>query len=406
MYKGINRNLLYLLSGQFISQIGDRFYALALALWVMETTKSAAAMGSVMLFTMLPSVITGFLLGGFIDRHNRKAILITADIIRGFTIAVLIAVFYFKALTLPIIILVQVVLSISSAFFNPAVLAIIPQIVEKEQLTKANALSQLVYGITLIIGPVVGGLAVAYIGYWLVFVFNAVSFFISAFFTLLLKIPVLRKNEENRKGKLRIIEGYKYIFQKRNLVVIITIVAIVHFFVGAFQVAIPTLAVSLQGSGAQNLGFLETSFGLGAVGAGILLSTVKLNNKEEKVIFLSIILIGVFYFIIGIVNRLGIMVVWPYMAALMLLGSAIILASTCYKVIIQQSVENDMTGRVFGIVTSIGNGSIPVAAFIFGILTDIIKFNMISMFSGAMLLLISIPLYRAYIANKTVKDVD
>lgn len=391
MYKGINRNLLYLLSGQFISQIGDKFYALALAFWVMETTKSAAAMGTVMLFSMLPSVITGFFLGGFVDRNSRKAILITADIIRGLTIAVVIAAFYFKALTLPIIILVQVVLSISSAFFNPAVLAIIPQIVEKEQLTKANALSQLVYGITLIIGPAVGGLAVAYIGYWFVFVFNAVSFFISAFFTLLLKIQVLQKNDENRKAKLRVIEGYKYIFQKRNLVVIITIVAIVHFFVGAFQVAIPTLAVSLQGSGAKNLGFLETSFGLGAVGAGILLSTVKLNNKEEKVIFLSITLIGVFYFIIGVVNRLGIMVVWPYMVAFMLLGSAIILASTCYKVIIQKSIENDMTGRVFGIVTSIGNGSIPVAAFIFGILTDIVKFNMISMFSGAMLLLISIP---------------
>lgn len=406
MYKGINRNLLYLLSGQFISQIGDKFYALALAFWVMETTKSAAAMGTVMLFSMLPSVITGFFLGGFVDRNSRKAILITADIIRGLTIAVVIAAFYFKALTLPIIILVQVVLSISSAFFNPAVLAIIPQIVEKEQLTKANALSQLVYGITLIIGPAVGGLAVAYIGYWFVFVFNAVSFFISAFFTLLLKIQVLQKNDENRKAKLRVIEGYKYIFQKRNLVVIITIVAIVHFFVGAFQVAIPTLAVSLQGSGAKNLGFLETSFGLGAVGAGILLSTVKLNNKEEKVIFLSITLIGVFYFIIGVVNRLGIMVVWPYMVAFMLLGSAIILASTCYKVIIQKSIENDMTGRVFGIVTSIGNGSIPVAAFIFGILTDIVKFNMISMFSGAMLLLISIPLYRAYIANKTVKNAD
>jgi Major Facilitator Superfamily. len=397
---------MYLLSGQFISQIGDKFYALALAFWVMETTKSAAAMGTVMLFSMLPSVITGFLLSGFVDRNSRKAILITADIIRGFTIAVVIAVFYFKALTLPVIILVQVVLSISSAFFNPAVLVIIPQIVEKEQLTRANALSQLVYGLTLIIGPVVGGLAVAYIGYWFVFVFNAVSFFISAFFNLLLKVQVLRKNEENRKGKLRVIEGYKYIFEKRDLVVIIAIVAIVHFFVGAFQVAIPTLAVSLQGSGAQNLGFLDTSFGLGAVGAGLLLSTIKLNNKEEKVIFLSISSIGVFYFIIGVVNRFGINVVWPYMVAFMLLGIVIILASTCYKVIIQQSVENEMIGRVFGIVTSIGNGSIPVAAFIFSILTDILKFNLIAIFSGAMLLLISIPLYRAFIANKTVQNAD
>lgn len=404
MYKGLNRNLIYLLSGQFISQIGDKFYALSLAFWVMETTKSAAVMGTVMLFSMLPSVITGFLLGGFVDRNDRKIILITADIIRGLTVAIVAGVFYFKALTLPVIILVQVVLSISSAFFNPAVLALIPQIVENEQLTKANAMSQLVYGITLIIGPVVGGLAVAYIGYGFVFVFNAISFFISAFFTMLLKIQVLRKNPENQKEKLGLIEGYKYIFPKRNLVVMVTIVAIVHFFVGAFQVAIPTLAVKLQGSGVQNLGFLETSFGLGAVAAAILLSTIKVNNKEEKIIFFSISLIGLFYFVMGIVNRLGIMAVWPYMAAFMLLGGAIILASTCYKVIIQKSVENDMTGRVFGIVTSIGNGSIPVAAFVFGFLTDIIKFNIIAMFSGLMLMLFSILLQIVYTDDKAVKN--
>lgn len=404
MYKGLNRNLIYLLSGQFISQIGDKFYALSLAFWVMETTKSAAVMGTVMLFSMLPSVITGFLLGGFVDRNDRKIILITADIIRGLTVAIVAGVFYFKALTLPVIILVQVVLSISSAFFNPAVLALIPQIVENEQLTKANAMSQLVYGITLIIGPVVGGLAVAYIGYGFVFVFNAISFFISAFFTMLLKIQVLRKNPENQKEKLGLIEGYKYIFPKRNLVVMVTIVAIVHFFVGALQVAIPTLAVKLQGSGVQNLGFLETSFGLGAVAAAILLSTIKVNNKEEKIIFFSISLIGLFYFVMGIVNRLGIMAVWPYMAAFMLLGGAIILASTCYKVIIQKSVENDMTGRVFGIVTSIGNGSIPVAAFVFGFLTDIIKFNIIAMFSGLMLMLFSILLQIVYTDDKAVKN--
>lgn len=403
MDKGINKNLWYLLSGQFISQIGDKFYALALAFWVMETTKSAAAMGTVMLFSMLPSVITGLFLGGFIDRHNRKTILITADIVRGFAITLVISVFYFKALTLTVIILAQVVLSISGAFFNPAVLALIPQIVNKEQLTKANALSQLVSGTTMIIGPVIGGLAVAYTGYWFVFVFNAISFFISASFNLLLKVQDLWRNDDNQKGKLGVIEGYKYIYQKRNLIVLIAVIAIVHFFVGAFEVAIPTLAVCLQGNGAKNLGYLETSFGLGAVGAGILLSTIKLGNKEEKTIFLSIRLIGIFYFILGVVNRLGIIMVWPYTIGFLLLGGVIILASTSYKVIIQQSVENDMTGRIFGIVTSIGNGSIPVAAFIFGILTDILKFNMIAMFSGAMLLLLSILLYTAY-SRKTLND--
>jgi len=402
--KGLNRNLVYLLSGQFISQIGDKFYALALAFWVMETTKSATAMGTVMLFSMLPSVIAGFLLGGFVDRNDRKTILITADIIRGLTVAAVVGVYYFNALTLPVIILVQVVLSISSAFFNPAVLALIPQIVEKEQLIKANAMSQLVYGITLIIGPVVGGLAVVFTGYWFVFMFNAVSFFLSAFFTLLLKIKVLENNPENQKGKLGLIAGYKYIFPKRNLVLMVIIVAIVHFFVGAFQVAIPTLAVKLQGNGAQNLGFLETSFGLGAVAAAILLSSMKINIKEEKVIFFSISLIGLTYFVMGIVNRLGIMAVWPYMITFMLLGGAIIVTSTCYKVVIQHSVENDMTGRVFGIVTSIGNGSIPVAAFIFGFLTDLLKFNIIATFSGLILLLFSVLLRIVYTEDKAVKN--
>ncbi len=59
----INKNLYLLLSGQFISQLGDKFYALALAYWVLQTTHSPSMMGFVMFFSMTPAILAGFFRG-------------------------------------------------------------------------------------------------------------------------------------------------------------------------------------------------------------------------------------------------------------------------------------------------------------------------------------------------------
>ena len=108
----LNKNLNILLSGQLVSQLGDRFYMLAVATWIVETTRSPSLMGIVIFCTLFPSIVIGFVSGGFIDKYNRKRIIVLTDILRGITILAVTAAFYLHALHLSVVLLAQIILSL------------------------------------------------------------------------------------------------------------------------------------------------------------------------------------------------------------------------------------------------------------------------------------------------------
>ena len=368
----VNINFFYLLFGQTISQLGDKFYSFALAYLVLNTTKSTTAMGTVILFPMLSSIITGFLLGGFIDRHSRKAILIITDIIRGLVIAAVTLLFSIDALTLPIIIFSQIILSVCSAFFSPTVFSVLPQIVKKDRLAKANARMQLITASVTIIGPLLAGVMVANIGYIFIFIFNTISFFLATILTTKINIPSVAKKVNKVQNKFS--DGYKYIFKKKSLLAVVIVVAVGHFFVGAIDVVIPALSIKLRGNGAQNMGYIQTFFGVGALAASILLNIVNINNREDKVLFTSLYIIGGIYILLGVLFTAKVMSVVPYLFVFLLYSSVIMFAATCFQVILQKNIEESMSGRVWSIVNSLGNCSMPLAVAVVGFMLDYIRF--------------------------------
>ena len=84
----INKNFFLLWSGKLVSEIGDRFYALALAWWILQKTNSPSIMGFFMAVSVLPGLLLGPFSGALIDRWNRKTIIIMADIIRGIVVVI------------------------------------------------------------------------------------------------------------------------------------------------------------------------------------------------------------------------------------------------------------------------------------------------------------------------------
>lgn len=392
-----NRNLYLLIAGQFISQIGDKFYALALAFWVLQTTGSPSKMGLVLFFSMAPSVLIGFFAGGFIDRFDRKAILIASDIFRGLVIVTVVIFYYLGLLSMVAIIAAQVLLSIFSTFFNPTVQAVIPQITDREHIAAANARSQLASGMALVLGPVLGGLAVSYLGYTFVFVFNAASFFAAALFEAFLRMDKTTCNSMKTESvKQNIKAGYSYIFKRKNILVIIIIVAAVHFFVGSIQVIMPVLANMLKGNGARNLGFIETFFGLGVVAAALLLNLFSINRREEKFMFGGITALGLTFIIFAVLAAGGFQYNVPFFVIFLLVSLIIIVISSAYQVILQKNVENNMAGRVFSIVGSTGNLTLPAATLVFGFLLERFHIYQLSGLCGAALVLVSVLLFGIY----------
>lgn len=405
MFKSMNKNFAILLSGQLVSQIGDKFYMLALSFWVLQITGSSTKMGMALAAALIPSFVLGFVSGTFIDRYNRKLIIAGTDFFRGAIISVVVVLYYMGALNFYIIIISQVLLSINSAFFDPAISAVIPQIVNEDDITTANSKHQFVQGISTIIGPVLGGIAVASFGYLFIFIVNAASFFISGIFEMFMQIPQMQDNRlddvETGSNHPKIIsemkQGYRYIFANRALMILLMMVGVIHFFVGSIEVIMPMLASSLSipgaEEGAKNLGFFQACFGCGAIVMATVLSFKAINGKESKVLFGSVFLIGVLYILAAVPSQFSRIQAYLYFPIFLLNGCFVISAFTAFKSLLQKRVDNRLAGRVFGVVGSIGNGSIPVAMIIYGFLLDKFSFNNLLLISGLILFPLSLISY-------------
>lgn len=393
----MNRDFRLLLSGQLVSQIGDKFHMLAVAFLVLKTTGSPAKMGLVLFCSVFPGMILGFISGAFIDRYNRKAIIVGADLLRGLIVSAVCVLYYLQALSFPVLLAAQLLLSVCSAFFDPAVPAIIPQIVKREQLPRANSRTQFVSGISTIIGPMLGGLTVAWTGYLPVFIINSVSYLLSAGFESFIRLPAIKNSAPGQTKILEdILDGCRYVYRRKSLMIILIMVGVIHFFVGSIEAVIPVFATDMKGGGAENIGFIQTCFGLGTVLAALFISIRNIKDKEVLFLFGSVFLIGLLLLLIGGIHMSGVRTVMPFLIIFLAVGASVIFAGTSFRSMIQKEVDETMMGRVFGFVSSVGNISLPLATLIFGLLMEYVPHNVILVTSGFALLPISIFAHNKY----------
>jgi len=398
----VNKNLGLLLSGQLVSQIGDKFHMLAVAYLVLKTTGSPAKMGLMLFCSVFPGMLLGFISGAFLDRYSRKAIIVGADVARGLIVAVVGILFYLEALSFPVLLAAQVLISACTAFFDPAIPTIIPQIVAREQLPRANSQSQFVSGIATIIGPVLGGLTVAWAGYLPVFIINAGSYLFSAGFESFIRLPAFeRAASGHTKIVDDIVEGCRYVYRRSSLVIILVMVGVIHFFVGSIGAVVPVLATNLNGGGAENIGLIQTCIGAGTVLAALFISLRNIKAREALILFGSVFFIGLSLLAISGMHLSGIRIVIPFLFVFLAIGGLIIFAGTSFRSMIQKEVDERMMGRVFGFVSSVGNISIPLAMLICGILMEYVPHSIILAASGFTLLPLSIISYRKYIGTLT-----
>ncbi|MCP4297333.1 MAG: MFS transporter [Proteobacteria bacterium] len=388
LYK--NKNLIILIGGQLVSQIGDKLYMLALAYMVLEKTKSPGMMGVVLFCSLFPATVLGAVAGVFIDRHNKKWFIVGADLIRGSIVALVAVAYYYNVLDLQWIILVQILISICSAFFDPAIPAIIPLIVEKKQLAKANSMTQFIQGFSSIIGPALAGIAVIAYGYLFILIFNALSYLISGVVECFLSIgPQISKTIAYSSIKEDLVAGFQYIKVDGKLLMILYVVAIIHFFVGSLEVIFPVIAMELEGNGVENLGYLKMGFGIGMVAMAFGTGIYGLKNKEEGSLFSSLICIGFIFIIISIALFSQVLTLPVYLSLFTIFGASILIASISFRTLLQKNVEDEMMGRVFGLVSSIGNISIPIATLVYGVLFSYLEYKYLLIGSGILLIIIS-----------------
>lgn len=313
-----NKNFIALWLGQVISEFGDRLAQMALIASVYYTIDQGRIfrLTTLITFTIIPVFLIGPIAGIYVDKWNRRRTMLVSDVLRGLLV-LLIPFFLFRTnLLLPMYIIVFLIFSITR-FFLPAKLGIIPDIVQKEMLLSANSLTTTTGLIAAIVGLGFGGVIVELVGIRAAFYIDSLTFFISAFAIVLIRIPKsgravresilqhskrIREIEKNIFGD--IIHSVRYIFTQKEIPFVLKTFFILMSGIGAIYVIFidfilkniaspPEMVQRLERIlGFGQFGFIIIFLGVGAFTGTILFGRFGQNTERPRAISIGFILAG------------------------------------------------------------------------------------------------------------------
>ena len=357
-----NRRFRLLFLATFGSGLGNWLAVIALQVDVYDRTHSGWWVAGLLIASILPAVFIGVLLGPLVDRLSRKALMIGSDLGRLVVFALLPFVGSVAA-----IVALAAVAGIGTAFFRPAVLAGLPNLVGGAELATGNALIQLVEWTTAAAGPLIGGALVAASGPHLAYWVNAVTFAFSAL--LVARIPRQLLQSERPIGRGRwgdLADGFSAVRHSRALMCVLVVWSIVMLANAAVNVAEVFLAKRSYSAGDLGFGLLWTGSGIGLVVGG--LAAASLVERDLGAAYVRFLIV----FGCGIVAAAAAPNVWIGILAMVVAGFGNGAAVVANITFVQRGAPDRVRGRVFTLLISANYAVLGLAFVLAGPLTDML----------------------------------
>ncbi|MGH2454851.1 MAG: MFS transporter [Candidatus Limnocylindria bacterium] len=324
--------------GQTGSAIGDALVGVALAFAVLQLTGSAADLGLVFAAFGVPRVVFTLAGGVWSDRLPRQRVMVACDLARAAGQAVVSALLISGGAEVWHLIGLAFVMGSASAFFTPASVGLMPEIVSPARVQQANALVSISQSAAHIFGPLVAGLIVATIGPGWAFAIDGVSFLVSAGFLLRMRVPP-RVMTDRRSFIAELGDGWREVVSRSWVVACILTFSLSNVSLAAFQVLGPLVADREMG-GAAAWGVILTG---GAIG-GLLGGAISLRWKPRRPLvpgFAVMVLATVQLFLL----------IPPLPAPAVAVGAlvaiaAIVVSNTFWDTMLQQHIPRRALGRV------------------------------------------------------------
>ncbi|MES9667449.1 MFS transporter [Bacillus cereus] len=358
-----NRSFFFLWIGSAISELGGAFGTLCNSILVYELTGSKTALSSMWLLYFIPSLILQLISGPFIDKWSRKWIMIFSQWMRASVFLLPLVMLVTNSVEVWPVYVVQIIVGLITPLYTPASQAITPSIVSKEHLQEANGYIDGMTRLMMFLAPVLGGIVIKFIGIELTIMFVCVCLFISG--GLLLFIKEKRVKQELRKTWLeQFLHGFTYFFTKPIIVWLGVFLTFVQFGVGVTIVTnLPYIKDELS-AGYAEYGYFLAGFPLGYVVGSILVG--KITYKSRRILMLGgLFLGGLTYISLGFNHSIVIAVFIEVIA-----GICIAFFNVHNTTICQQTVPNNMIGKVFSVRLFFIRSAMPLGVLLGGILSE------------------------------------
>ena len=384
---GWKKKVAVFLVGQTITTFGSLLVQYALLWHLTLTTKSGVVLALAAVFGFLPQAVVSIFAGVWADRVNRKVMIILSD--STIALATLgLAFFMLSGVDdLWLIFLVMAVRSVGAGIQMPAISALIPQIVPTDKLMRVNGINSSVQSSLLIIGPVAAAGIYSTVSLAAILFVDVVTAVIGLSLLATIAVPTLSRAASDEKPTyftdLR--EGLKYIFSNDLVRWVMVIYSIVFLLVVAPSNLSPLMLVRTFGSDVWLLTILELSFGIGMVAGGALMAIFGAKVDRLGMMVGTSILFGVLAVVMGFTTNLIL-----FYTLFFLIGIAVPAFSTSSMTLLQETVEPERQGRVFGFVGIVMAVAMPFGMAVLGPLADIVSVEILLIATGAITALIAV----------------
>ena len=386
-YEKWQRQTALFLGSQTISLFGSSLVQYAIFWYLTLETQSGVIMTLSTIFGFLPTFFISPFAGVWADRYNRKRLIVLSDGITALSTLVLVLLFLAGQRSIWILLATSAIRAIGAGIQMPAVGAILPQIVPEKELTRINGLNGSIQAVVMLVSPMISGALYQFAPMEGIFMIDIVTAALAiAIMVFLLKVPTHEKaSQEQVSNYLQDMKlGFRYIqnhaFIKRLFL----------YFSLAFLMAAPVSFLSpLQvarsfGDDVWRLTAIEIAFSIGMIGGGLwIASWGGFKNRIHSIAF-AIGAMGLCTFGMGVIPNF-----WIYLFLMGLVGLVIPLLNAPSMTLLQEKVEEDFLGRVFGVQSMVASSMMPLGMLIFGPLADRMAIEILMAVSGVFLMVVA-----------------
>lgn len=365
-----NSNFTRLWIAQIISLFGDWFNIIALSGLVAQySNKSGLAVSGLLLARVLPPFLVSPFAGVLVDRLDRKRLLIISDLMRT---AIGCSLFFAtSADRIWIIYLATIFQFVFSAIFEPARSALLPALMPRDQLIKANTLSNITWSVMLAIGAMIGGIITAFFGTTTALIVDAASFAVSALILMTIHVQKVERPTPSKDypvAKTGFKDGLDYARKHPNIMVVLLVkFGLSVGNVDTLMIAYGTALFVMGENGTASLGIIYAAFGLGA-----LLGPAILNRFNDgrvmtmrRLMIIGFVWVTVGWFLLGSAPSL-----WFTAFALIIRAMGGSATWTYSSTVIQMSTDHAYLGRMFSLDWSAYYLMVTISTLITGRVLD------------------------------------
>lgn len=400
---GWKRNVTLFLVGQTISLLGSMIVMFAVMWHLTIETRSGSVLMLSIVFGMLPQAFMSIFGGVWADRHHRKFLIMGSDTVIAVATLALAVLMASGVDSLWVIFTALAVRSVFAGIQQPAVSAMIPQITPPDQLMRVNGMFQSVQSGMMLVAPAAAAAIYANFDIVTVFFLDVVTALLGVGMLALVAVPRMVRPDDGPVSYFGdLASGVRYIRSHAPVRWLMILFALTMFLVGAPSYLTPLMVTRTFGDEVWKLTANELFWGSGMLAGGLLMAMIGPRIVHRvRLLVGSVIGTGVLVFGLGISTNM-----WVFFTLGLLIGILFAAQSTPSMTIIQERVEPEMQGRVFGFVGIVMTVAMPLSMVVFGPLADRFSVESLLIVAGVALFAVVAAIVAVPAARRSLAAID